>query len=571
VGELVEQLDGLRCLCPMPNSREARFDLVGLDPDQGLVFLPNVGTRHAPDFPRREPLGTGPDLGLGEGRVVQIVSVDWDQDGLPDLLVGFDGLEGYWPDSPRVPPAQQKGFNQKGGHPSYNRDGLWRGGTPVGRVVWLRNAGNDGAPSFELQPDLVGESHPLDIGLHPAPVGVSWERRGSLELLLTDRRGLVQLHRNFGDQRPPALMEPRTLIRDGAPFTLPEERTVLIAADLDGDSRDELVYGTADGRVFAVHSGHGRLEVRNPHPLVGESSELWLGGHAVVAAGDLHGRGGLDLVAGDASGRLHLYTDSGGREGHAYRLPVVIDAGGAPFQVDPGPDGMLEGPAHPRLGYACPALGDWTGHGRLDLLVGGAGGEVLLLRNDGSATDPRFGHPVPLRCRGTPLLTPTRVRPALVDWEGNGNADLISLDLQGFLCVYPREGAVEVGPPIPLVDRLGRVLRLDGGFGRSGLCALWAGPWCGSGRPDLLVGLTRGNRHVVPAICGLDLGDSEAIPTVVLLENLGHGVVCPRPFMDSDGRPLTLGAQGCSPQGVGDGNPAGWTCLWVRTTGGFCC
>jgi hypothetical protein len=213
---------------------------------------------------------------------------------------------------------------------------------------------------------------------------------------------------------------------------------------------------------------------------------------------------------------------------------------------------MLDGPARARLGFACPALADWSGHGRLDLLVGGAGGEVLLLRNDGAANDPRFATPIPLRCEGRPLITPPRVRPAAVDWDGDGLMDLLALDLQGLLCLYPRTGPYEVGRPVPLTDRLGRFLRLDGAFGRAGRCALWAGPWGAPGRNDVLVGLPRGNRHVVPALTGRAF-EHGAIPTVLLLENLGHGMVIPRPLSRADGRPLAHGDDGCSPTGVDPG------------------
>jgi hypothetical protein len=231
-------------------------------------------------------------------------------------------------------------------------------------------------------------------------------------------------------------------------------------------------------------------------------------------------------------------------------LPVALEAGGAPFRVDPGPDGMLKGPVAPRLGYACPTLVDWTGNGRIDLILSGAGGEVLFLRNDGGATAPRFGAPMALRCDGGPLILPPRVRPAVADWQGKGQPDLISLNLQGFLCVYPRMGPLEVGPPIPLLDRLGRFLRLDGAFGQAGRCALWAGDWTGSGHVDLLVGLPRGNRHVIPALTGLPLESADDLPTVLLLENLGHNVLVPRPLRYRDGRPVVAGTEGCSPVGV---------------------
>jgi hypothetical protein len=232
-------------------------------------------------------------------------------------------------------------------------------------------------------------------------------------------------------------------------------------------------------------------------------------------------------------------------------LPIPIEAGGVRFRLEPGPDGRLGGPADPRLGYACPALVDWTGNGRLDLIVGGAGGEVLFLRNDGAVNHPRFGPPIPLRCEGAPLILPPRVRPAVANWLGSGRIDLLALDLQGFLCVFPAHDEKGVGAPIPLVDRLGRVIRLDGGFGLGGRCSLWAGPWTGSGKLDLLVGLpAEAARFVVPPLTGRATAGTEEVSTVLLLENQGRLGLVARPVSLADGRPMVLGVEGCSPSGV---------------------
>src|SRR4051794_4202817 len=166
-------LDGLAFFCPMPNGRASRFDLVALD-QSGLVHLPNEGSPHEPSFGPRIPTGVGLDLGIANAQVVQMVAIDWDQDGLQDLLVGVHDLTGYWPDAGPLPPNQQIGLNQRAGHPCYDREGLWRGRAPVGRIFWLRNVGQPGAPRFELQPEIDGESGSLDVDLHPAPLAVSW-------------------------------------------------------------------------------------------------------------------------------------------------------------------------------------------------------------------------------------------------------------------------------------------------------------------------------------------------------------------------------------------------------------
>ncbi len=546
-GSDIEGLDGLRCLCALPSGSKDGFDLIGLAPD-GLVLLRDSGEPGSPRFEGRESLGIGPDLGAGPCRVAQVVATDWDGDGLVDLLVGLDDLDGYWPDP--APVEQQVGFNRLGGHPGYDRDGKWRGAAPSGRIRWLKNVGTTGAPRFELQPEIVAESGPLQLDLNPAALAVSWGGGSAVELLISDRRGRLLIFRNFGGQRPPVLLEPRPLQSSGKPLELPDDRTTLLAADLDGDRRPELIYGTSDGRVFAIHAAPGRDAAQPPSALMQEPGELSLGGRAVVTTGDLDGDGGLDLLVGDAPGRLHWLKDAGQGHDHRYAEPIPLEAGGILFRVDPGPDGRLLGPVAPRLGYACPCLVDWNGNGRVDLIVGGAGGELLLLKNDGARNDPRFAPPVPFQCNGAPVITPPRVRPAAAAWSEPGRVDLIALDLQGFLCVYPGDGTNHLAPPTPLVDSLGRLIRLDGGFGQAGRVALWAGDFTGNGRPDLLVGIPRKSRFVIPPLIGRAVSDLDDLPTVLLLENLGHHAVAPRLVTLADGSPLVVGSEGCSPSGA---------------------
>ncbi|MGC8644002.1 MAG: hypothetical protein ACP5XB_29435, partial [Isosphaeraceae bacterium] len=134
-GTPLPELHGLRSLCSIPNPRPSRFDLVALS-DAGLVHLPNSGTPREPSFGPRISLGLGPNLGIDHAQTVQMTAVDWDSDGLVDLLVGIHDLEGYWPDADRLPATQIVGLNQRAGHPGYDRDGRWRGRAPVGRIFW---------------------------------------------------------------------------------------------------------------------------------------------------------------------------------------------------------------------------------------------------------------------------------------------------------------------------------------------------------------------------------------------------------------------------------------------------
>jgi hypothetical protein len=389
------------------------------------------------------------------------------------------------------------------------------------------------------------------LATRPAAMLMAWGASRAIEVVATDSGGVVRSFRNFGGQLPPVLMESRVLAdEEGTRIRLPDDRTTMIPADVDRDRREELVFGRADGRVFAVHPGKTRDSGRVVGPFLQEGTTLRLGGGSVLTVGDLDGDGGLDLVSGDASGRLHWLMDLGEAGLHRYGPAEPVESGGTPVRLEPVADGRPQGPVEPPLGYACPLLVDWKGNGRPDLIVGGRGGEVLFLRNNGHATQPRFDFAEPIRCERRPLVLLPRVRPAAVDWDGSGLPDLIAPDLQGFLSVWRRIDTLEVAPPEPLVDRLGRLIRGDGAFGLGGHCTLWAGPWIGPDRPDLLIGLPLGSRFVVPAMTGDPLEDLDEVPNILLLENLGEGVVVPRPIRLADGRPLICGDDGCSPIGV---------------------
>src|SRR4051812_5561294 len=136
---------------------------------------------------------------------------------------------------------------------------------------------------------------------------------GSQPLLGEDRRQ-AYLHRD-ADLLPGW---PKLMSTDGASSPL--------LVDLDGDNRNELVFGTSDGQVHAFERGGSELKGFPVHgdPLPLHTGAPAFAGHDVpqppggaildsVAAGDLNHDGVPELVVGDVDGRMYVWNAKGRR------------------------------------------------------------------------------------------------------------------------------------------------------------------------------------------------------------------------------------------------------------------
>lgn len=139
---------------------------------------------------------------------------------------------------------------------------------------------------------------------------------------------------------------------------------------------------------------------------------------------DWDGDGDLDLLIGSFDGSVFRRENVGTRTQPQWAEAAIgITADGQ----------AIQGNAH-----ACPAVADWDGDGRWDLLLGWSDGSVCWFPNLGDGKQPRFGASRPLVAARSkdksltqyvePGADPTpgvRAQIAVVDHDGDGKLDLV--------------------------------------------------------------------------------------------------------------------------------------------------
>ena len=449
----------------------------------------NHFTQLTPLYPRTNLLSADRKI-----RTNQWSLVDLDGDDVLEIVVGV----GEWTDY--------------GWDDAYDSSGTWINGPLHGWVYVIRAGPGEG--TWQPPERLRAGEMPIDVFGKPAPNFADFDGDGDLDLVCGEFLDKFTYFQNTGTRQHPVYATGRRLLWRGRPLAMNLQMIVPVAIDWDRDGDVDLVVGDEDGRVALVeHSGRvvdGLPRFLPPVYFQQQANEVKFGALATPVGFDWDADGDQDILCGNTAGQIALIENlsGAGQFPPRWEKPRLLKAGGKTIQIMAGPNGSIQGPCEAKWGYTTLTAGDWDHDGRPDLVVNSIWGQVTWYRNTGSRSRPRLAAARPVEVAwpgetprpawnwwkpdGKELVTQWRTTPVMVDFNTDGLNDLVMLDHEGYLCLWPRQeqsGRLVLFPPQRIfVDEDGNPIQLNAGHaGRSGRRKLAAADWDGDGDLDLLV------------------------------------------------------------------------------------
>ncbi len=221
--------------------------------------------------------------------------------------------------------------------------------------------------------------------------------------------------------------------------------------DFDGDGRVEIVVAIEDWSHYGWDNAWDALGVWKNGPLHGHIFVFKDGGdgtfreHFQIMAdgkpldtfgcpspnfGDFDGDGDLDLLCGEFLDGFTYFENTGTRKEPQYSAARRLNV-------------------HMELEMIVPVAFDWDKDGDLDLIVGDEDGRVAFVENTGKLTErtPVFAPPVYFKQQADTLKCGALATPVGVDWDGDGDTDIVSGNTAGFIEFFENLSGPKVAQP----------------------------------------------------------------------------------------------------------------------------
>lgn len=292
--------------------------------------------------------------------------------------------------------------------------------------------------------------------------------------------------------------------------------------DFDGDGKLDLIVGADDWKDYGwdnAYSPDGKWTngplrgfvyvIRNAgttdQPSYLEPVKVMSGDQPVETFGwpspnfaDFDGDGDLDLLCGEFLDGFTYFENTGTRKEPRYAAGRRLSlANGRPLTMD--------------LEMITPTALDWDKDGDMDLIVGDEDGRVALVEHTGKlAADrsPQFLEPKYFQQEAEDVKCGALATPVGVDWDGDGDTDIVSGNTAGYIVFFENLGGAGVEKPKwaapKYLEADGKIIRPMAGPNGSiqgpaeakwGYTTLSVPDWDGDGLPDLVVNSILGKVH----------------------------------------------------------------------------
>jgi hypothetical protein len=209
--------------------------------------------------------------------------------------------------------------------------------------------------------------------------------------------------------------------------------------DLDADGKTDILSGSWPGQIYWFRRQEDGAFAPAVQLQTRDGAVIDVGHATTPFAADWDDDGDLDLVIGNLVGEIYVSTNEGTRRMPSFGKPEPILVGDKPLKI--------------REGDAAPVVADWDADGRADLLAGTEAGSVLWFRNVGTGKSPVLEGPKtlvpesPLGWGSDAQRKPgdwgLRVKVCVVDWNGDGQLDLLLGDRCGSFNAKPVQSEAE--------------------------------------------------------------------------------------------------------------------------------